>query len=390
MPAQSFPTVDSWYRQYLGRPLTTDEYYANWYGREDANESQVANSPEGIAYANRGGDTSTTPPAQPAQSGYINPDGTAGGYLDIPEGGWQIGPNGEVTNLPSGYYWDAHYGAIVKGTPSGGTGGGGGGGGGTPTPSDPTLYFDDPRLRPTPEPGPTTGGTGGGTPPPSGTPPPGTTTPPPVSATDIAAAPPTFGAPPVVKPPAFTFADFTAPTADEVFSDPSYQLRFGMGQKALENSKAAQGVIGTGGSIKDFINYGQNFASQEYGNIFDRKLQTYAANRSNALGTYNTNYQTQYLDPWSEAFQNAQATLQPEMLGYSTQVGAAQHRQDAYDALATHAGDQAALYGFNNKVFDFESALARDQFDWTKSRAATTDAFDQWYRKFLLELQAAS
>jgi len=227
-----------------------------------------------------------------------------------------------------------------------------------------------------------------------------------VSAGDIASTPPTFAAPPVVKPPEFSYADFTydpfnAPTASDVYADPSFQLRFGMGQKALENSRAAMGTIGTGAAIKDFINYGQNFASQEYGNVYDRAARTYAMNRGNALdqyatnranavGNYNLNYQTQYTDPWQESYANAKAAMEPALLGYTTQVGAAQHAQDAYDALATHARDQYDLYGFNNKVFDFDSSLARDQFDWTKQRASSSDAFDQWYRRMLIELQASA
>src|SRR5262249_12914447 len=132
---------------------------------------------------------------------------------------------------------------------------------------------------------------------------------------------PSFNAPSYTKPPPFYYDPFTAPSVNDMYNDPSFQFRFGMGQKALENSRAASGVLGTGGTLKDFINYGQNFASQEYGNIFNRDLQTYAANRSNALTNYNTNYETQYVDPFSIAFQNAQATLQPQMLGYQTQTG---------------------------------------------------------------------
>jgi hypothetical protein len=311
---------------------------------------------------------------------------------------------------PAGYHWDPNMARYVPNdvapapapeAPSGG----GGGGGYTPPPETPAYTPPAPSS-------------GGGYTPPSYSPPP-----PSQSATDIAGNPPTFNAPaytpppafsygdftsPVDKPGAFSYADFTAPTAEDVYKDPSYQLRFQQGQNAIENSASARGVLGTGGTIKDFINYGQNFASQEYGNVYGRQqqdyltnlgnayntyktnyqtqyadpyneaMQTYGANRANAIANYNTNYQTQYTDPFQMAFANAQAELQPQELAYTSKIGAAQHATDAATASAQHDADQAALYGFNNKVFDANYGLQTQQSN-----------FDEWYRKFLLQLQAS-
>lgn len=179
--------------------------------------------------------------------------------------------------------------------------------------------------------------------------------------------PPTFNGPGINKPPAFYYEDFRAPTQQEVFNDPGYQFGLTQGLGALTNSKAAQGILGTGGSLKDFINYGTDYANQYYGNIYNRDLQTYAMNRSNALDTYNTNYQTQYRDPWTEQFQTSQASLQPQLLGYQTTVNA---------GLQNDA--QNRLYNFNQQVFDYN-----------KQRNTQLDAFDEWYKKFLLQLQSA-
>lgn len=71
------------------------------------------------------------------------------------------------------------------------------------------------------------------------------------------------------------FPNFNAPNANDLFADPSYQFRFSQGQGALENSAASKGLLHTGGTFKDLINYGQNFASQEYGNVFSRAMQEY-------------------------------------------------------------------------------------------------------------------
>lgn len=53
-------------------------------------------------------------------------------------------------------------------------------------------------------------------------------------------------------------------------TDPSYQFRFGEGQRALESSAAARGGVLSGGNMRDLTEYGQNMASQEFGNIYNR------------------------------------------------------------------------------------------------------------------------
>jgi hypothetical protein len=54
-------------------------------------------------------------------------------------------------------------------------------------------------------------------------------------------------------------------------------------------------VLRTGGTLKDIMNYGQEAASQEYGNMFNRALQ---------------GWQTQY-QPWSTVYDaNLQKYLQ--------------------------------------------------------------------------------
>ena len=75
--------------------------------------------------------------------------------------------------------------------------------------------------------------------------------------------------------PRFDAPDWQAPTAEGIYSDPSYQFRLDEGRKALERSAAGRGVLRTGGTLKDILGWGQNFASQEYGNIFDRAARSY-------------------------------------------------------------------------------------------------------------------
>lgn len=84
---------------------------------------------------------------------------------------------------------------------------------------------------------------------------------------------PAFDAPAIPE-----IAPFTGVTKDEFYQDPSFEIRKGIGEKALLNSKAAQGLARSGGTLKDLMDYNQNFASQEYGNVHNRKYQGWQGN----------------------------------------------------------------------------------------------------------------
>lgn len=69
----------------------------------------------------------------------------------------------------------------------------------------------------------------------------------------------------------FGTADFQA--------DPGYAFRQAEGMKALERSAAARGGLMSGSAMKGIQRFGQDLASQEYSNAFNR----YQVNRSNQL-----------------------------------------------------------------------------------------------------------
>lgn len=118
--------------------------------------------------------------------------------------------------------------------------------------------------------------------------------------------------------PAFAYDPFNAPSPfappsgqSVLDNDPGYDFRLGQGRQALEQSAAARGVLNTGGTLQDLINYGQSFASNEYDNAYQRALGTYQTNFNDALNAYitnfggaltkyNTNYGTQYLTPYNQ------------------------------------------------------------------------------------------
>lgn len=128
---------------------------------------------------------------------------------------------------------------------------------------------------------------------------------------------------PVFTPPTYKAPDaFKAPSAEDAINSPGYQFRLGQGEQALQQSAAARGVLNTGGTLKDILGYGQNFASGEYANTYSR-----------AADTYDRNYKSQYSDPYAIAYKGAVDAFAPKMTGYTTQAA---------------AGQRASELGYNN------------------------------------------
>jgi len=67
-------------------------------------------------------------------------------------------------------------------------------------------------------------------------------------------------------------------------ADPGYAFRLAEGNKALERSAAARGMLMSGKMFKGAQRFGQDLASQEYQNAFDR-YQTNRSNQLNPLGS---------------------------------------------------------------------------------------------------------
>ena len=109
---------------------------------------------------------------------------------------------------------------------------------------------------------------------------------------DLLGPAPQFQAPelPTIDP--FSFEEYTPTTGEHVFSDPSFGFRKDIGEKALMNSRAAQGLLRTGGTLKDLLGYNQNFASQEFGNVDARRSKDYGMRRGNALENWRVNADT--------------------------------------------------------------------------------------------------
>lgn len=83
---------------------------------------------------------------------------------------------------------------------------------------------------------------------------------------------------------------FSAPTGLTEQNDPGYQARLQLGTDAIQKSAAARGGVVTGGTAKALDSYAQDYASNEYGNVYNRALNTFNTNYQD----YNTNQTNQY------------------------------------------------------------------------------------------------
>jgi hypothetical protein len=83
---------------------------------------------------------------------------------------------------------------------------------------------------------------------------------------------------------------FQAPNAATEQNDPGFQFRLQQGQQALERSAAAKGGLLTGGTAQAEQQFGQDYASNEYGNVYNRAQQQY----QEAYNQFQQNQANQY------------------------------------------------------------------------------------------------
>lgn len=108
--------------------------------------------------------------------------------------------------------------------------------------------------------------------------------------------------------------EFQAWEDNPEFSDQSYDWRFQQGQNAVENSAAASGMGLSGNALRAVTDYGQNAASAEYANEFQRWMQKLgigtgaAANMSNLKAQRGNNLLSARTGMGQNAFNNTLAS----------------------------------------------------------------------------------
>lgn len=127
---------------------------------------------------------------------------------------------------------------------------------------------------------------------------------------------------------------FKAPTGEDAKNEPGYAFRQQQGEQKITNAQAASGLLRGGMALKDLINYNQDYASNEYGNVYNRAAQDYdrnfndlyqswqagAQNKAAQVGTYNTGWQNQ--------LQAAQLQYAPSLASWQADNAAGQRQSE--------------------------------------------------------------
>lgn len=166
--------------------------------------------------------------------------------------------------------------------------------------------------------------------------------------------PPTFHPPSYKPPPEFKYDPFQAPTWQQAAGEPGYQFAEKQGFDDLQRAAAARGTLNDSGTLKGLINYGQNAASQQYQNVFNRAAGIYGMNRQNAVDAYNMNYGTQYKDPYQFDYQAAIDAFAPQMEGFKANVQGGLQNYNTLAAAGQHQSDQNASNAWNQWLANWE------------------------------------
>lgn len=123
---------------------------------------------------------------------------------------------------------------------------------------------------------------------------------------------------------------FKGPTPEEAFADPGYVFARDQSLEGLQNSAAAKGLLRSGGTLKDLLAWGNNFATQRYGDVYKRRADEYDKNLAALIQDYQ-------LDTGA-TLTNAQLASNRYDADYDKQWREYLEREDAYRK------NQAALF----------------------------------------------
>ena len=132
-------------------------------------------------------------------------------------------------------------------------------------------------------------------------------------------------------------------TGQDIYSDPSYQFRLQQGQDAIQSSAAAKGGLLTGATLKALQNYGQDAASQEYSNAYNR-FNADQTNRYNRLSNLVGIGQNAAAQVGNAGAQTAQAVANNTMAGANSIAAGQVASANNWANTANNLGSMATSY----------------------------------------------
>lgn len=189
---------------------------------------------------------------------------------------------------------------------------------------------------------------------------------------------------------------FASPTAQDLYADPSYDVRLQADQQARQRSAAARGSILSGGTQLELGRAAQDYASNEYGNVYNRALSNrqqnvgeYQNSVGNALGARQEN-----VNESQNQFSNALAGQQQNFGQYATQAGIDlagrqqnqnEGSQSFNQALATYQTNYGQFMDANNLGL---AARQQNQTEYQQNQVGPAQtAYQNNYSQYLADQQ---
>lgn len=125
---------------------------------------------------------------------------------------------------------------------------------------------------------------------------------------------------------------------DSIANTGAYKFALGEGQKALERSAAAKGMLGSGNTLAALTKYGQGMASQQYGTEMDRLAALTGQQQRYILGQQQNAISGQQADTQQYGAESSRLGTLGDLLSSGTAGNVAQGRL-ALDAAGMQSGD---------------------------------------------------
>ena len=133
-------------------------------------------------------------------------------------------------------------------------------------------------------------------------------------------------------------------SGQDIYDDPSYKFRVNQGNNAIQGGAAAQGGLLSGATLKALQNYGQESASQEYQNAYNR-FNADQTNQYNRLSNLVGIGQNAAAQTGNAGTQTAQAIANNTMQGANSQaagtIAAGNSTANSFGSLLGLAGTAA-------------------------------------------------
>jgi len=149
-------------------------------------------------------------------------------------------------------------------------------------------------------------------------------------------------------PTAPNLPQFHQPTEADMLQDPSYQWRLNQGIEATQRAMTRSGGAWGGQRGIALMDYAQNAASQEYGNIYSRAVQNYGLDYNRAIQGYGLDYQRSldlYNANMQRSIQGYQMNQEQALNQYNAQVQTEQDYLNRLQGISTQGQNLVANLG---------------------------------------------